>query len=143
MKLREIDVFTADCLRFLESLTSTFVEMSPLKYAVVRNAESLNPEIMCITPEKGAKLFKSLVDPPGPPRSSHTKRGGWYKHRVQAISCDGCYGQLFLKFNKRENRLDEFFFSDIEGLSDYPKLSKIIKMILVFMDKDALKEDSI
>ena len=51
--------------------------------------------------------------------------------------------QLFLKFNKRENRLDEFFFSDIEGLSDYPKLSKIIKMILVFMDKDALKEDSI
>ena len=32
---REIDVFTADCLTFLESLTSNFVEKSPLKYAVV------------------------------------------------------------------------------------------------------------
>ena len=58
MKLREIDVFTANCLRFLESLTSAFVEMSPLKYAVVRNAESLNPEIMGITPEKSAKKKK-------------------------------------------------------------------------------------
>ena len=32
---REIDVFTADCLKFPESLTSTFVEKSSLKYAVV------------------------------------------------------------------------------------------------------------
>ena len=39
--------------------------------------------------------------------------------------------QLFRKFNKRENRLDEFFFPDVRGLSDYPKLIKIIKMILV------------
>ena len=38
---------------------------------------------------------------------------------------------LFLKFGKRENRLDEFFFSDVGGLSDYSKLSKVIKMILV------------
>ena len=59
---REIDVFTADCLTFLESLTSNFVEKSPLKYAVVWNAKSSNPEIMCMTLEKGTKLFKSLVD---------------------------------------------------------------------------------
>ena len=58
----EIDVCTADCLKFLESLTSKFVEKSPLKYAVVRNAKSLNPEIMCMAPEKGTKLFNSLVD---------------------------------------------------------------------------------
>ena len=45
-------------MKFLESLTSKFVE----KYAVVPNAKSLNPEIMCMTPEKGTKLFKSLVD---------------------------------------------------------------------------------
>ena len=32
---REIDVFTADCVKFLESLTSKFVEKPPLKYAVV------------------------------------------------------------------------------------------------------------
>ena len=31
---REIDVFTVDCMEFLESLTSKFVEKSPLKYAV-------------------------------------------------------------------------------------------------------------
>ena len=39
--------------------------------------------------------------------------------------------QLFLKFNKRENRLDEFFFFDVGAMSDYLKLSKVIKMILV------------
>ena len=62
MTKREIDVFTADCLKFLESLTSKFVEESPLKYAIVRNAKGLNPETMCMTPEKGTKLFESLVD---------------------------------------------------------------------------------
>ena len=54
---RETDVFAADCYKFLESLTSKFVEKSPLKYA-----KSLNPEIMCMATEKGAKLFNSLVD---------------------------------------------------------------------------------
>ena len=39
--------------------------------------------------------------------------------------------QMFLKFNKREDRIDEFFFSDVGGWSDYPKRSKAIKMILV------------
>ena len=38
------------------------MENSPLKYAVLRNAKSLNPEIMCMTPEKSTTLFKSLVD---------------------------------------------------------------------------------
>ena len=41
--------------------------------------------------------------------------------------------QLFLKFNERENRLNEFPFSDVGGLSDYLKLSKIIEMILVLV----------
>ena len=41
--------------------------------------------------------------------------------------------QLFLKFNKRENKLDEFFFSDVGGLSDYLKLSKVIEKILVLV----------
>ena len=49
-------------MKFRESLRSKFVEKFPLKYAVVRNAKSLNPEIMCMTPEKGTKLVKSLVD---------------------------------------------------------------------------------
>ena len=39
--------------------------------------------------------------------------------------------QLFLKFNKREIRLDEFSFSDVAGLRDYPKLNKAVEMILV------------
>ena len=87
---------------------------------------------MCMTPEKGTKLFKSLVD------------NLVQLDRVTPKEVDGIYaeykrsfemvvmknGELFLKFNKRENRLDEFF-SDVGGLSDYPKLSKAIKMILV------------
>ena len=54
-------MFTDDCSKFLGSLTIKFVEKSPLKYAVVRNAKSLILEIVCMTPEKGTKLFKSLV----------------------------------------------------------------------------------
>ena len=87
---------------------------------------------MCMTPEKGTKLFKSLVD------------NLVQLDRVTPKEVDGIYaeykrsfemvvmknGELFLKFNKRENRLDEFV-SDVGGLSDYPKLSKAIKMILV------------
>ena len=59
---RETAMFTADLLKFFESFTRKFVEKSPLQYAAVRNAKSLNPEIMCITPEEGTKFFKSLVD---------------------------------------------------------------------------------
>ena len=58
----EIDVFTADLLKFLESLTSKFLEKPSLNYGVVRSAKSLNPEIICMTPEKGMKLSKSVVD---------------------------------------------------------------------------------
>ena len=58
---REIDLFTADCLKFVESLTIKFVEKSRLSY-VVQNAKSLNPEIMCMNPGKDMKLFNSLVD---------------------------------------------------------------------------------
>ena len=54
----ESDVFTADCLKILESLTSKFVEKFPLKYAAVRNAKSLNLEILCMTPEKGASFLR-------------------------------------------------------------------------------------
>ena len=43
-------------------ISDKFVENSHLKYAVLRNAKSLNPEIMCMTPEKSKTLFKSLVD---------------------------------------------------------------------------------
>ena len=52
-----MDLFIADCLKLFESLTSKCVEKLPLKYAVVKNAKSLNLEIMCMTLEKGMKLF--------------------------------------------------------------------------------------
>ena len=45
-----------------------------------------------------------------------------------------------MKFGKRENRLDEFFFSDVGGLSDYSKLSKVIKMILVLFHGQGCNE---
>ena len=130
---REIDVFTADCLKFLESLTSTFVEKSPLKYAVVQNGKSLNPEIMCTTHEKGTKHFKSLDDnlvklDRGTPKEEDGIYAE-YKQYLEMVAMKNC--QLFLKFNRREDRLNEFFFLDVGGLSDHPKLSKAIKMILV------------
>ena len=115
---------------------------SPLKYAVVRNAKSLDPEIMYMIPEKGTKLFKSLVD--------NLVQLDW----VALNKADGIYAkhkrylemvviknrQLFLKFNKREYRLHEFFFSDTGGLSDYLKLSKVIKMMLALFHGEGCVE---
>ena len=79
---------------------------------------------MCMTPEKTAKLFKSWVD------------NLVQLDQVTLKEVDGIYAadkrhlemvvmknrQLFLKFNKRENRIDEFFFSKVGSLIDYPKL---------------------
>ena len=47
---------------YLQSLTCKFVEKSPCKQAVVRNAKSLNPEIICSKLERGKKWFQSLVN---------------------------------------------------------------------------------
>ena len=79
---------------------------------------------MCMTPEKTAKLFKCWVD------------NLVQLDQVTLKEVDGIYAadkrhlemvvmknrQLFLKFNKRENRIDEFFFSKVGSLIDYPKL---------------------
>ena len=105
---REIDVFTADCLKFLESLTSKFVEKSPLKYDVVQIAKSLNPEIMCMTPEKGKKLFKSLVGNLVQLEADEADEAdgvyAQYKRYLEMVVMKTVIG-FCLKFNKRENRL--------------------------------------
>ena len=87
---------------------------------------------MCMTAEKGTKLFKSLVnnlvqlDQVTPKEADGIyAEFKWYLEMVVMKN-----RQLFLKFSKRENGLDEFF-SDTADLSDYPKLRKVIKMILV------------
>ena len=56
--------------------------------------------------------------------------------RVETISWDGGNEKLSTVSEVqqlRENKLDEFFFSDVGGLSDYSKLSKVIKMILLLV----------
>ena len=39
--------------------------------------------------------------------------------------------QLFLNLDKREEIFDEFVFYNVGGVSDYPKLRKVMKIILV------------
>ena len=139
---REIDLFTADCLKFLESLTTKFVEKSPVKYAAVRNPKSLNTEVMYMTPEKGTKLFKSLVDnlvvlDRDTPKEANGIYAEYKRYLGMVVMKNR---QLFLKFNKRENGLNEFFLSDVGGLSDYPKLSKVIKIILVLFHEQSCVE---
>ena len=89
---------------------------------------------MCMTPEKGTKFFKSLVD------------NLVQLDQVKPKEEDGIYAgykqclEMVVMKNKRENRLDKFFFSDIGGLSGYPKQSKIIKMILVLFHRQGCIE---
>ena len=88
-----------------------------------------------MTPEKSVKLFKSLIDNLVQLDQVTSKEGdGIYAEHKQYLEMVAMKNlQLFLKFNERENRLDEFPFSNVGGLSDYLKLSKIIEMILVLV----------
>ena len=40
----------------------------------------------------------------------------------------------FLKFSKLKDRLDEFYFSSVGGLDEYPQLCKVIKMVVTLFD---------
>ena len=74
---------------------------------------------MCMTPEKGTKLFKSLVGnvvqlewiTPKEADGIYAK----YKRYLEVVVTKN--RQLFLKFYKKENAHDEFFLSDVGGLS--------------------------
>ena len=59
----DIKTFRRECLQFLVSLTCKIVERSPLKYAVVRNAKSIDPEIVSDTTEGKAVLQKFCCKP--------------------------------------------------------------------------------
>ena len=82
-----------------------------------------------MTPEKSVKLFKSLIDNLVQLDQVTSKEGdGIYAEHKQYLEMVAMKNlQLFLKFNKRENRLDEFPFSDIGGLNDYLKLKQSLK----------------
>ena len=80
---------------------------------------------MCMTPEKDRKLFKSLVDNLVQLDRVTTKEAdviyAEYKQYLEMAVIKN-YEQ-FLNFNKRENRLDQFFFANFGGLSSFSKLS--------------------
>ena len=59
----DIKTFRSECLQFLVSLTCKIVERSPVKYAVVRNAKSIDPEIVSDTTEGEEVLQKFCFKP--------------------------------------------------------------------------------
>ena len=109
--------FTAGCLTFLELLTTKFVERSSLTYNLVRNAGILNPEIMCMAPENGGKLFKGVVDNLIQIDRVTLKEAysiyAEYNRYLETVIMKN--HQLFLNFDKKENRLDKYFFSTVEA----------------------------
>ena len=135
----DIKTFRSECLQFLVSLTCKIVERSPLKYAVVRNAKSIDPEIMCLTPQKAKKFFRSFVANLVQMKRVETSVGdsmySEYKRYLEKVMKKN--RELFMKFNKKTDRLDDFFFNKVCGLDEYPLLSKCIKMILVLIHGQA------
>ena len=61
-----------------------------------------------------------------------------YKRYVEKVAVGNC--ESFLKFSKLEDRLDEFYFSSVGGLDEYPQLCKVIKMVLTLFHGQASVE---
>ena len=99
-------------------MTCKFIENSPLQYTVVRNATSLDPEIICNHKTLAKESLKGLV--------SNLIQTKWitpkirdeihreYKRYIEKVVVGN--RDSYLKFSKFKNRLDEFYFSSVGGL---------------------------
>ena len=107
----------------------------------MQNVKCLNPEIMCN--EKLAKeRVKGLVDNLiqlywVTPRAVYEVNTEFKRYLEKPVSKNR---ELFLKFNNINDRLDEFFFSKVGGLDDYPAFSKLTRMVLILFHGQAAVE---
>ena len=61
-----------------------------------------------------------------------------YKRYIEKVAVGN--RESFLKFSKLKDRLDEFYFSSVGGLDEYPQLCKVIKMVLTLFHGQASVE---
>ena len=126
-----LKTFRKNCVIFLSSMLSKLLERSPLKYAVVRNASCISPQVIATKPDLSKKYLKNFLE-----RMVQSKR-------ISAKDADQVQTEftkfhqstvlqhrtLFQNFDKLNDRLDKFYFDDV-SVKDFPKFERIVMMIL-------------
>lgn len=137
---RAILEFRSDCKKFFTTLTSKLKLKSPVNYKVVKRMRSLNPDrILHYTISFSKEEFKLLLD-------ELVSR-----KKVQIETCDEILDQYenfaqdlrtssSHKFNKDEDRLDEFYHSYFQNNVTFSKLWNVIKLVLLLSHGQATVE---
>ena len=138
----DVKLFKGNCRVFLKDVTCKFVEKSPLQYAVVRNATCLDPKIICnhetLAKERLKGLVSNLIQTKWFTPRNGDEINSEYKRYIEEVAVGN--RESFLKFSKLKDRLDEFYFSSVRELDEYPQLCKVIKMVLTLSHGQASVE---
>ena len=125
----DVKLFKDSCRVFLKAVTCKFVEKSPLQYVVVRNGTCLDREIICnhetLAKERLKGLVSNLIQTKWITSRNGDEINSEYKRYIENVAVGN--RESFLKFSKLKDRLDEFYFSSVGGLDEYPQLCKVIK----------------
>ena len=119
----DVKLFKGSCRVFLKAVTCKFVEKSPLQYVIVWNATCLDPEIICnhetLAKERLKGLVSNFVQTKWITARNGDEINSEYKRYIEKVAVRN--REWFLKFSKLKDRLDEFYFSSVGGLDEYPQ----------------------
>ena len=123
--------FKKDCITFISSMSTTLLERSTFKYAVIRNSSSTSPLLIATNPDQFKTHFKNFLV-----RMVQI-------NRIRINDADKTQAEFtkfhssivlqnltrFKNFDKLNDRLDKFFFENI-GLKGFLEFENGIVMIL-------------
>ena len=131
---KQVMEFRIDCRTFLISTLMKVLMKCPLTYSLVRNMSALDPREMANNPsvcrEKMKKVLNVLVNA-GKTKEQHCddilQEYASFLDKIPVIGSN-----LFLSFNPKTQRVDEFFIKHMPAES-FPKLLTVVKLLLVLL----------
>lgn len=127
-KLDEIDEFKSECRSFLIATTKKLLDKTPLNSGVVKNASCLKPSNLNKTSsqEKFKTLMNRLVYLNILSHSTGDK--AFSQFQTLQISL-GEEADKIASFNPNTQRLDEFYFHQLNNVSKHNELCTVLKLI--------------
>lgn len=128
---KELKHFKKECTEFLRVLVAKLLEKSPIIYSIVRNARSLSPYIMVTDPDLSCKCFKHLLEKLVNCRRISAKYGDktMTEYKLYIRKVVSVQKTMFKGFNKKTDRLDQFYFEKIGFSDEYSRLAYVMKLI--------------
>lgn len=144
IKLDDVSSFKKDCLVFLVELIEKITQKSCLLSSIAENAGSLNPNKMVTHPKLSVMQFdhlsQKLVELRRITTSEKEKTLREYNEFIVRVV--NKYKGEFISFKPAEDRIDDFFFTEI-GMHDYPSLSNIFILVLSLSHGQPLRCDDL